>query len=203
MYGHLQMILPEEAFRSFSKCASAAQKIALLLESYQTVHSFKLAPYMLFYASFVASTIHVRLAAQKQLDTDAFRCLQICLKVYDANIISNPAVKKAKLGIQKLMDKMGVRLPQSLSVMTVGPEQPIVQSVEQMQSWNMEQIDFDAILQSFGRPPEGNAQVSASSQPGINGGSENFYYPQFMDAGGVSEDVMFGFDMSGLDQRIA
>ena len=165
------MILPDMAFQSFSRCAVAAQSIATLLESYQRVHSFNLAPYMLFYASFMASTIHVRLAAQKQMDAQAYRYLEICLE-------TNPPVLKAKMGVLKLMDKMGVTLPNSTAPTSVAYGQPA-------QDLDLDHIDFDAILQSFGRPADMGAQPELTSAP--------LYYPGI--TAGSGSDMMFGFDI--------
>ena len=242
-YGHLQSVLPEVAIDSFSICAAAANCIAQYLESYNHVHSFKFAPFFLFYASYVSATIHVRIAAQRHLNSDAFACLRMCLSVFDQNELNNPAVKKAKAVIQKLMDRMGVKLPDTHSSTTATMPMPTpkdscsaptlkeVDSEENfknlatpiatphmdlLQGWGFSDLDFDAILQSFGRP---NPSVGNSAVPknnfvrspemmnqsipwstfGMNQASSGpFDYVNQFGIGSM-DDVLFGFDVSSKE----
>ena len=173
--GHLHTILPENAFQSFSECAAAANKIARFLESFERVHSFALAPYFIFYASYVSATIHVRVAAQKNLEFNALLCLRICLRVFDTNSTTNPPVKKAKAIILGLMDLMGVSLPQdgdldqsnfkkatqaSLpgvgapekwqhSSFPPGPVSQVPSGIYISPEIKFTDLDFDSVLQSF------------------------------------------------------
>ncbi len=183
-YGHLQSVLPEEfAKESFGRCGVAANCIAQYLESYNRVHSFQFAPFFLFYASYVSATIHVRIAAQRQLTSGAFESLQMCLSVFDQNELNNPAVKKAKAIIIKMMARMGVQAPGRMSQTSVATSSkektrtsaskksksgtpnkaknlatPVStpQKMDFLEDWtvNVNDIDFDAILQSF-RPNAG------------------------------------------------
>ena len=239
-YGHLQSVLPEVALDSFSTCAAAANCIAQYLESYDRIHSFKFAPFFLFYASYVSATIHVRIASQRHLNSDAFACLRMCLSVFDQNELNNPAVKKAKAVIQKLMDRMGVKAPDAESPTPVSipvwkseswtssrfePElgnesdsntlaSPAATSqMDLLQGWNINDLDFDAILQSFSKSTTGTGSISVpnpnftTSQEMTNYGipwpASNLhqaplgsfdYMNQF--GGGNIDDVLFGFDVS-------
>lgn len=179
-YGHLQSVLPHVAKDSFSTCAVAANNIAQYLESYNLIHSFTLAPYFLFYASYVAATIHVRIAAQRHLDTNAVSCLRTCLLVFDMNSETNPAVKKAKAVIQRLMTKMNVKLvnysvtqePRTVNWpdpriaisekegQTDVSEGQDVSIFEPFQHFDVADLDFDAILHSFSQPELGKSPAS-------------------------------------------
>lgn len=250
-YGHLQSVLPEVALDSFSTCAAAANCIAQYLESYDRVHSFRFAPFFLFYASYVCATIHVRIAAQRHVNTDAFTCLRICLSVFDQNEDNNPAVKKAKAVILKLMDRMGVKPPDETtsrempsSVPTLGDPWvlPSTSSHKEntldnktfaslgapattpnpdlLQGWNINDLDFDAILQSFGRPSPGvldptitNSNLVGSPTMMMNQnmpwsdprtGHLAFQHPyNYMNqfGGGSMDDSLFGFYVSSKEDE--
>ena len=247
-YGHLQSVLPEVALDSFSTCAAAANRIAQYLESYNRVHSFKFVPFFLFYGSYVSATIHVRIAAQKHLDTDAFACLRRCLSVFDQNELNNPAVKKAKAVIQKLMDRMGVAPPENRARTPAASKSPQKEThlppqvekhptssnanvnalatpvttpeMDLLQGWNLNDLDFDAILQSFGRPTPNfdgaagaNANLIASPvllDQNINAPwstsdmastqAQGGPYDYLHTFGGSSmDDVLFGFNVSSRE----
>lgn len=109
--GHLQSALPAVALDSFSSCVAAADNIAQYLDSFNRAHTFNKLPYSLFYASYVSATIHVRIAAQKQLETNAYAYLRTCFLIFDQSGGGNTAANKARAVIQKLMDRTGVTLP--------------------------------------------------------------------------------------------
>ena len=94
--GHLQSALPTVALESFSSCVGAADSIAQYLDSYNRAHTFKKLPYFLFYASYVSATIHVRIAAQKQLETNAYAYLRTCFQIFDSDMEGNSAAARAK-----------------------------------------------------------------------------------------------------------
>lgn len=102
-YGHLHKRLPNMALDSFSTCASAAESIAMYLDSYKRTHTFRSVPYPLLYTAFVSATIHVRIAAQKQLETNAIVHLITSLRVFDANLEGRPSAQKARFRIEQLM----------------------------------------------------------------------------------------------------
>lgn len=182
--GHLQSALPNVALDSFSSCVAAADSIAQYLDSFNRAHTFKKVPYFLIYASYVSATIHVRIAAQKQLETNAYAYLRTCSLVFDANGEDNVAATvKAKAVIQKLMNRMGVSLPieeplHSASATTqqdptprprnatqnidpdkyVQGDQDLTASLgpSQLQEWDFGDLDFDAVLQSFDQPLKAN-----------------------------------------------
>lgn len=240
-YGHLQSVLPEVALDSWSTCAAAANCIAQYLKSYNRVHSFRFAPFFLFYASYVSATIHVRIAAQRHLDSDAFACLRMCLSVFDQNELNNPAVKKAKAVIQKLMDRMGIKppdtCPPTIAAMRTSTDScsspepmeivrapdslttPIATPhVDLLQEWNFDDLDFDVILQSFGKsnaaigtlsssndgfvaPPESMSQGVPWLSSDIGRALPQTYdYANGFGAGNM-DDVLFGFYVSSKEDE--
>ncbi len=180
--GHLQSALPTVALDSFSTCVAAADSIAQYLESFNRAHTFKKVPYFLFYASYVSATIHVRIAAQKQLETNAYAYLRTCFLVFDMNGEENTAAAKAKAVIQQLMDRLGVSLPSeepfqpaSAHIQQDAPQSDgatqnsnpdiITQGdlgldanfgADQLQDWDFSDLDFDAVLQSFDQSLKAN-----------------------------------------------
>lgn len=187
--GHLQAALPTVALDSFSSCVAAADSIAQYLDSFNRAHTFKKVPYFLFYASYVSATIHVRIAAQKQLETNAYAYLRTCFLVFDVNGEDNAAAVKAKAVIQQLMNRMGVSLPSQAPLQSAFPhaqQDPTPQAeiaaqksdrqsslhvnqalndnfgASQLQEWEFGDLDFDAVLQSFDQPSKANG---ADPQP--------------------------------------
>lgn len=179
--GHLQSALPTVALDSFSSCVAAANSIAQYLESFNRAHTFRKLPYFLFYASYVSATIHVRIAAQKQLETNAYAYLRTCFLVFDENAEGSTAAAKAKAVIQQLMDRMDVSLPsegplQSAPTPTRQDTMPqsrnaiqrtnkdkskqadqgldVDPGAGQLQEWDFGDLDFDAVIQSFDQPLE-------------------------------------------------
>lgn len=108
--GHLYTDEPTIAISSFSICSKGAKQIVRLLRSYDRAFSVRRAPYLISYATYVAATIHVRIAAQSGAGSDAHIALQHCLNVFDENMETNSAVRRAKVVIVNLMKRMGVTL---------------------------------------------------------------------------------------------
>ena len=170
--GHLYNTLPSVVLESFSTCAAAADNIALYLESYERVHSFSRAPFPLFYATYITATIHVRVAKQKQVETNAYTHLRTCLRVFEANCREVPEARLAISIIRKLMDRLGVDAPNagvfsydqaatqrqpSMSENTgaLGPNsQDSIQSTyhDEGLRWDVGELDFDEMLQNFESP---------------------------------------------------
>ncbi|KAG9561145.1 hypothetical protein KCU77_g17807, partial [Aureobasidium melanogenum] len=73
--------------------------------------SVRRAPYLISYATYVAATIHVRIAATRASTSEAHEHLRICLAVFDQNSATNHAVKKASIVIESLKKRMGIRDP--------------------------------------------------------------------------------------------
>ncbi|OAA58925.1 Transcription factor [Niveomyces insectorum RCEF 264] len=106
--GHLHVHLRALSTSSFLTCAQAATAIVALLRAYNAAFSVRRAPYLISYATYVAATIHVRIAAQPGFAAEAKEALAVCLMVFDENFGTNWAVKRARAVIGGLMQRMGV-----------------------------------------------------------------------------------------------
>lgn len=70
------------------------------------------APYLISYATYVAATIHVRIAAKRSTEPRARECLEICMSVFRENRETNWAVRRAQTIVEGLMTRLGVSLGQ-------------------------------------------------------------------------------------------
>lgn len=82
--------------------------IVKLVRLYDIAFSIGRAPYLISYATYVAATIHVRIAATRPAHSDAHKHLRTCLSVFEQNSETNYAVRKAYVVIEALMNRMGV-----------------------------------------------------------------------------------------------
>ena len=189
--GHLQSALPTVALNCFSSCVAAADSIGQYLESFKRAHTFKKAPNFLFYASYVSATIHVRIAAQKQLETNAYAYLRTCFLFFDANRDDSPAATKAISIIEHLMKRVDVRLPceqlispdvredltsfprnrrleggNQLAAQTTSTSNDDIGS-GQLREWDFNDIDFEAILQSFDHSPNPKENMAITDDANI------------------------------------
>lgn len=106
--GHLYSTSRSISVDSFMKCASAASSISNLLRAYHRAFSTRRAPYLISYATYVAATIHSRIAARRGNDSTAHANLATCLAVFKENQETNSAVAKAAMIVENLMKKLGV-----------------------------------------------------------------------------------------------
>lgn len=177
--GHLHTTDPSVAISSFTTCTTAASRIMRLLRAYDHAFSIRRAPYLISYATYVAATIHVRVAAQREGGSRAHANLRACIGIFQKNQETNWAVRRAKKVILNLMDRMGVDMTSQLSgrderrtvdEMNDAANQQDVQNgvlettapVAQMTppETDASELDMDMIIQSFIRqtagPVDGN-----------------------------------------------
>lgn len=173
--GHLSSIAPEVAKSSFSACATAATEIVQIIRLYDQTFTIRRAPYLISYATYLAATIHVRIAARRQAWSEAHSCLQTCLAVFEQNSETNHAVRKASVVIENLMKRMAVSIQRQNSLSGTGgstEQDALFRSADTMQSqrgqvskdynWTgsdmepaftqsgfADDIDIDAIIESF------------------------------------------------------
>lgn len=91
-------------------CTTEAANIVQLVRLYDVSFSVRQAPYLISYATYVAATIHVRLASSSPPGSTAHDSLAVCLTVLDLNSRTNPAVRKASVVIEALMKAMNVNM---------------------------------------------------------------------------------------------
>lgn len=111
--GHLFNTSRSISVNSFITCASAADSIVSVLRAYDKVFSVRHAPYLISYATYVAATIHVRIAAKRSTESQAQECLETCMAVFRENRETNWAVRRAQTIVEGLMTRLGVSLSQS------------------------------------------------------------------------------------------
>ena len=176
--GHLHTADPSVALSSFTTCTAAAFSITQILQAYDNTFSIQRAPYLISYATYVAATIFVRVAAQREGASRAHASLQNCLDVFKKNQETNWAVRRAHNVILHLMDRMGVRL----ETQTVTPTSPLEQpsrnlaippdsnlqgpapvTNENPPELEASALDIDMIIQSFIRPQPKNFETQAAT----------------------------------------
>lgn len=175
--GHLHTADPSVALSSFTTCTVAASSIIQLLQAYDHTFSIRRAPYLISYATYVAATIFVRVAAQREGVSRAHTNLQSCLDIFKKNQETNWAVRRAQNVILHLMDRMGVHLNGRTAIvddlpgsmedrsnnLTISAGRPLVSapaiSHESPPEIEPSELDIDMIIQSFmrtqPRPAEG------------------------------------------------
>lgn len=181
--GHLHTTDPSVAISSFSTCTIAASRIMRLLQAYDDAFSIRHAPYLISYATYVAASIHVRVAAQRGGGSRAHTKLRSCIDIFQKNQETNWAVRRAKKVILNLMDRMGVDISDvhlsqnEISAMdnSNGITGQDIQN-EEMNTATTEmtppetdtsELDMDVIIQSFirqgNKPFDGHASYKISS----------------------------------------
>ncbi|UKZ48229.1 hypothetical protein TrVGV298_002465 [Trichoderma virens] len=185
--GHLHNMSRSISVNSFIECASAASNIVSLLRAYDQAFSVRRAPYLISYATYVAATIHTRIAAKRAHASKEHRNLETCLAVFRENQATNWAVRRANLVIRNLMKRLGVSIDEGEEGLRIhvdreaGPALPMVGSAGSAQgaslpanppsdgrpagspsnSW----LNIDEIMQSFVREGEQCGQKNSVVQP--------------------------------------
>ncbi|OQE14221.1 hypothetical protein PENSTE_c037G00691 [Penicillium steckii] len=108
--GHLHTADVSVAISSFSICTAAAFRIVKILQAYDQAFSIRRAPYLISYATYVAATILVRVAAQREDGSRAHASLFVCFDIFKRNQETNWAVRRAENVIRHLMNRMNVDL---------------------------------------------------------------------------------------------
>ncbi|CAI6099432.1 unnamed protein product [Clonostachys chloroleuca] len=159
--GHLLNIPRSVSVDALKICATAATEIVRLIRKYHQAFSVRRAPYLISYATYVAATVHVRIASKRSTDSDAYSNLESCLAVFIENQETNWAVRRAAGVVQNLMRRFGVSLPHDHKPL-VNPEAITSEATTGMQSEgadgrggspdpsSSESPDIDGIIQSFG-----------------------------------------------------
>ncbi len=158
--GHLYNTSRATSVSSLKFCATAADNIVELMRAYDKAFSVRKAPYLISYATYVAATIHARIAAKRGADSHAHSNLLACLGVFRENQETNWAVRRANAVVQNLMKRLNLEVPDLDQTASNNSVDPISsQSIEQEES--LQTPDIDGILESFIREQE-NAQLSHS-----------------------------------------
>ncbi|KAH7392228.1 fungal-specific transcription factor domain-containing protein, partial [Phaeosphaeria sp. MPI-PUGE-AT-0046c] len=161
--GHLYNTSRAISVNSFMSCATAADDIVQVLRAYDKAFSVRRAPYLISYATYVAATIHARIAAKRGPGSHAHSSLEACLAVFRENQETNWAVRRANAIVQNLMKRLGVATPildetqidrdvSGRSSQTSTPGASAGRSMGREPS--LQSLDIDGIIQSFVRERE-------------------------------------------------
>lgn len=105
--GHLRLTTAPEV--SWKRCTSAAKSITSIVLAYRTAYTLQAAPYLLSYALYVASTIHVRnAAAERNRAREKSSILASSLRCLDELCNANPGVRRPVSIIRRLMATNGL-----------------------------------------------------------------------------------------------
>ncbi|CAN9461981.1 unnamed protein product [Alternaria alternata] len=172
--GHLYNTSRAIAVNSFMACATAADDIVQLLRAYDKAFGVQRAPYLISYATYVAATIHARIAARRGPGSQAHSSLETCLAVFRKNQETNWAVRRASAIIQNLMTRLGVATPDQddagidrdihgdnhrSSVTDAASSRPMDRER------SLQSMEIDGIIQSFVREREQETSHVARTEP--------------------------------------
>lgn len=204
--GHLHSNARSITVNSLLVCANAASAITQTLRLYHQAFSVRRAPYLIAYATYVSSTIHVRIAAKRSLGSDAHKSLATCLEVFRVNQETNWAARRAKTIVESLARKLGVELPDTSGALAITsddarPNYPASATPAQPQnyaqndpSWQQgfsPTMDVDAIIQSFAREQD-QPQAMANGALAMPNEDVNQQPSAF-----AVQDTAFSGDMTG------
>ncbi|UKZ74767.1 hypothetical protein TrVFT333_002437 [Trichoderma virens FT-333] len=160
--GHLHNMSRSISVNSFIECASAASNIVSLLRAYDQAFSVRRAPYLISYATYVAATIHTRIAAKRAHASKEHRNLETCLAVFRENQATNWAVRRANLVIRNLMKRLGVSIDEGEEGLRIHVDREAGPALLMVgNSW----LNIDEIMQSFVREGEQCGQKNSVVQP--------------------------------------
>ena len=224
--GHLNSLAPEVAKSSFSTCATAATNIVRIIRLYDQAFSIRRAPYLISYATYLAATIHVRIAATRASWSEAHSSLQACLTVFEQNSETNYAVRKAAVVIENLMKRMSVSVtPPTMQTGPGGldlqsgfdgmhpaqqglPSQPMMWSRSYMDPGLTEasvsdDFDIDAIIESFVQGQQvGTSNGAGSISQERTASDFGVGVPDdstWLGFSGGFDDLLFGFHNTEMD----
>jgi Fungal specific transcription factor domain len=166
--GHLRSSVgPTLTGSSWQKCTAAAQRLTLLVSAYRTHLTLRRAPYQIAYSVYVASTIHVRNAAQGNRESkDLLNFCLVCLKELST---PNAGATIPERVIRHLMRNMGVEEEEyQLAGLTpclffILPNLTIDIFQPQLSPWS--NFDLDAIVKSFPETPFQMEMESSRNTP--------------------------------------
>jgi hypothetical protein len=160
--GHLYSTSRAISVNSFMSCATASSHIVRLVRVYDKAFSVRRAPYLISYATYVAATIHARVAAKRGHGSDAHSSLEACLAVFRENQETNWAVRRANAIVQGLMKRLGVtvsdhvelQLEKDISGSSSHSTPSATFGRMEGRDNSIHSIDIDGIIQSFVREQE-------------------------------------------------
>ncbi|KAI1024602.1 hypothetical protein LB503_007179 [Fusarium chuoi] len=114
--GHLTPVSGIAAPEAFFNCVTAAIEIHQILQIYKQHFCFRTAPYFISYATYVSATIHMRMAAQKSLGSQAHLCLRNCLEILSEQQTWCHAPKRTMKILLGIMNRLGVNVGEFVAI---------------------------------------------------------------------------------------
>lgn len=156
--GHLFNHARSLSVNSLLTCVTSAGQITKILRMYHQAFSIQRAPYLISYATYVAATIHVRVAAQRAAGSDAHKQLSQCIEVLRLNEGTNWAAKRAKSIVEGLMKKLNVNIDGVSVDLDAsddnGHREQTIQSRSDEAPGFSPNFNIDAVIQSFAENQE-------------------------------------------------
>jgi hypothetical protein len=100
-----------QAPHSFLKCATAAIRLAHIVNTYSYAFTVRRAPYFIAYSAYVACTILIRLASYQEKGSVPQQCLHACLIVLDESEKINAGMRRAMYVVSRLLFAVARRGP--------------------------------------------------------------------------------------------
>ncbi|KAI9148194.1 PrpF protein [Paramyrothecium foliicola] len=196
--GHLYSTSRSISVDSFMKCASAASNITNLLRAYHRAFSIRKAPYLISYATYVAATIHTRIAAKRGSGSSAYGNLMTCLSVFQENQETNSAVNKASMIVRGLMKKHGISIEEVPSEALDVLEQSKDLNVDQSQDGAIEETNIEATSEQTGTANKKSGRQLEKAAKSLNSTATE-YSPgsDWMDVDGIIQNFLQENTISG------
>ncbi|KAH8805191.1 fungal-specific transcription factor domain-containing protein [Xylogone sp. PMI_703] len=180
--GHLQSALPSVVSESFAVCSEAASDIDNILQMCERYFSLINVPYIISYATYVSATIHVRIAAQRSIGSDAHKSLQRCVDVLNIHQITCWSARRAKRIVDILISRMGVSLGTESANGTGDPAFPDIDIYEIMRTFTTEH-------QWASQPPRPHEQSSDPINSDVTAGHNSLLQPVTLDTHGSNNNI--------------
>ncbi|OAP54333.1 hypothetical protein AYL99_11434 [Fonsecaea erecta] len=172
--GHLHS--PSTSITSWKRCTIAAKAITSIALAYRSSYSLRGAAYLLSYALYVASTIHVRNVATGGNEQGAEHSTLLAWSLLCLRELQTPncGVTVPVKIIQDIIRTRGISLPSDADLSTPGAPQ------DHDNLHDLGDFDMDAIFATF---PSGTASMQNGGDTGLADSSNVFGQP----------DILYGF----------
>jgi hypothetical protein len=161
-----------QAAPAFLKCATAATRLAHIVNNYSHAFTIRRAPYFIAYSAYVATTILIRLSSHQEDGSVPHQCLHLCLAILSESERINAGVKRASFVVNKLVFALARRGPNPFPSHISGP--PWGQVVTD--KFDIDSARIFQIIDSFSlSSPDASAErsdlESSRIDPGLSGQS--------------------------------
>jgi hypothetical protein len=190
---------------AFATCAAAASGIDSVLRVFLQRFCITTVPYFMSYATYVSGTIHVRIAAQRGRDSEAYKSLENCLDILSQQQSVCRAPRRARRILLGLARRLNIDVDDASVIRdnaSADLDMPLHTSTLPQSDCDilMSGLDIDAIIQSFDFDQAGMVNQAENMNSSLVGSSTNLNHaaPTSQDADTFSQwmlqDPLFGYD---------